>query len=257
VLAKLYIADGDDSKAMEYLNEIYSAIAIERMDFDNLLYARTCEALSQLTEGEESQQWLLEAYNTFPQMIPYSEGKLDFRVIIDGEAYNPGVKDQLLEMAVWLLITIVVLTVLYVAARRYLRFRHSAKWIYGGAGVVSIALLAFILWSISSADRLSPRERIISSLAECNIGFTDDAFAPVAELEFIENDSAMDVRYEITDGDGRLVNEGSVTVNMEEFEKTGILLAYRMFKINVAYTTASVEPVDVDEETPAAESPAE
>lgn len=256
VLAKLYIADGDDAKATEYLNEIYSEIAIERMDFDNLLYARTCEALSQVTSGDESQQWLLEAYNTFPQMIPYSDSKLNFQVMIDGEVYRPGVRDQLFKLAVWTLVAVVVLLALYIAARRYMRFRHSPKWIYAGAAGAGVLLIVFILWSIYGAEKLSTREQIIASFADCNIGFTEEkAAAPMAQIQFVQNDSmGTDILYTVIDGDGRLVNEGSLTVNPDLPNTTGILLAYRMFNINTPYTSEEVEPVDVNEETPAADS---
>lgn len=254
VLAKLYIAEDDESTAKEYLDDIYSQIAVDRMDFDNLLYARTCEALAQVTSGEESQQWLLEAYNTFPQMIPYNGEQLNFKVLIDGEVYKPTIQDMMLRIVAWAMIAVIILTLLYARFRNYFRFRHASWKVYlSSAGFCLLAVL-FIVWSAVSNSVRPAREQIISSLTECNIGFTDDAFAPVANLQFVQNDSlGMDVIYEITDGDGRIVNEGRLTVNDQKPNLTGIILAYRMFKIDFTYNNASVDAVDVEEETPAAE----
>lgn len=254
VLAKLYIADGDESTAKEFLDEIYSEIAVDRMDFDNLLYARTCEALAQITDGDESQQWLIEAYNTFPQLIPYNDQQLKFQVRIDGEIYKPGMGDVLLRFFVWVLGIVLVLTMLYAIVRRYIRFRHRALWVYLGATGLAVIAVIFILAGVAARYERSPREKIISSLSECNIGFTDDARAPVADIRFTENDSlGLDVKYEITDGDGRTVNEGTLTVNESKPDLTGILLAYRMFKIDFTYNSATVDAVDVEGETPEAD----
>lgn len=255
VLAKLYMSQGDESTAKDYLDDIYSQIAVDRMDFDNMLYARTCEALAQITDGEESQEWLVQAYNTFPQLVPYSNEKLKFKVYMDGQLYQPSVKDVLYKFSVFALIGLAGLTALYIGTRRYFRFRHSPKWIYIGSAVFSLIALIVILWNILGRDQLSTREQVIASLANCNIEFTDDASAPYAEFTFINTDSAgIDVQYEILDGDNRLVNEGVYTVDESKPDLAGIVLAYRMFNIDIAFSNAAaVDPVDVTEETPEAE----
>jgi hypothetical protein len=253
VLAKLYISNGDEDVGLEYLEEIYDQLSIERVDFDNMLYARTCEAIAQISDGDLKQEWLKEAYNTFPQMIPYSNETLDFNVTFDGESYKPGPQDTLYKIGWFFGLLTVALLGLYSAARRYLKFHHSPKWIYGsGTGVVVICL-AIVLWNQFGRDKLSTREQVISSLTECNVGFTDDPLAPKADFLFVNNDSAITVEYKIWDTDSRVVNEGSYTVDENKPNLAGIVLAYRMFKIDINYNTA-VDAVDVDEETPEAEA---
>lgn len=246
VLAKLYISNGDEDVGLEYLEEIYANLSNERMDFDNMLYARTCEAIAQISDGDLKQEWLREAYNTFPQMIPYSNEQMNFNVTIDGKPYKPSAQDTLYKIACFLGIVFLALLALYNVARRYLKFRHSPKWIYASGTGVLVVCLAIILWNQFGRDKLSTREQVISSLTECNIGFTDDSSAPKADFLFVSNDSAITVEYKIWDTDSRVVNEGSYTVDESKPNLAGIVLGYRMFKIDFNYNSV-VDAVDASE----------
>lgn len=255
VLARLYISEGDESKARELLDQVSAELSSGvRMEFDNMLYARTCEALSQITDGDESQQWLREAYSTFPQLIPYSGGTLNFRVNIDGVRYAPSPQDVLYRISIFALIGVVFLTALYVAARRYFRLRHSPKWIYRLAGVVALAGVVIVLWNLIGRDKLSTREQIVAGLTGCNVGFTNEQDAPEANFSFEESDSLLTCEYEVYDGYAREVNKGSFTVDKDNPEQAGIVLAYRMFKIDATRNSVSVEAEEVEEETPSADS---
>jgi hypothetical protein len=239
VLAKLYISNGDEDKGREYLEEVYAMIGTERMDFDNLLYARTCEALAQISSGEESQQWLLEAYNAYPQMIPFSGEQLQFNVSINGQAYQPSAQDTLYKLAIFVLIGVVALTALYMWARRYFSFRHRTRWVYASAATIALLCGVTILWNFLARDQLSVQERVVSSLADCNIGFTNDPSAPDASFEFsTDADGAQLVKYVITDGNDREVNRGTYAVDEDAPNLAGIVLAYRMFSIDFNLNSA-------------------
>jgi hypothetical protein len=253
-LARLYISEGEESTAREYLNEIAGELSTGvRMEFDNMLYARTCESLAQISEGDDRQQWLREAYNTFPQLIPYSNEQLNFRVNIDSERYHPGAQDTLYKFSIFALIGVVALLGLYHWARRYFRLRHSAKWINRTGGTIALMCIAIILWNVFGRDQLSTKEQIVASMADCNIGFTDESSAPEASFTFSESDSLMTGDYEVYDGNDREVNKGSFTVDKDKPEQAGVVLAYRLFKIDFTYNSADVNAEEVEETTPAAE----
>ncbi len=255
VLARLYISEGDESTATEYLEDIISELSTDiRMDFDNMLYARSCEAMAQITDGDESQQWLLEAYNTFPQLIPYSGEQLNFKVNFDGERYRPSAQDTVYKFSIFALIGTIILTALYFGARRYFRLRHSPKWIYSSAVGITVVCLFIILWNIFGRDQLNMKEQIIAGLSECNIGFTNEESAPDASFTFVESDSLLTVEYVVYDGGDREVNKGSYTVDNDNPGQAGIVLAYRLFKIEFVYNNIDVEAEDVEEETPAVEA---
>lgn len=246
VLAKLYISEGDEETARGYLDVVYNQLAMNRMEFDNLLYARTCEALAKITGGQESQDWLVEAYNTFPRAIPYSGEQLKFNVRIDGEAYQPGAQDMLYRFSVFMLIGVAVAVALYAWAKKYFGFRHSQKWVYGSASGIALICLAIILWNVFARDQLTTKERVVASLASCDIGFTDDERAPHADFRFISgDDNGMQVQYVITNANREEVNSGTFTVNADKPDLAGIVLAYRMFGIDFNYNTA-VDAVDVE-----------
>ena len=245
-LARLYMSDGDDSKALEYLDDIYYQISNERMDFDNLLYARVCEAYAQIYGGSEGQEWLREAYNTFPQMIPYSGETLEFRVRIDGEDFQPSASDAFFKFCAFLLIGTVIFIGLFIRFKNYFGIRKRAKWVYLSALIISIGCTIVILVNVVALYSLSAKEEIVNSLSYCDIGFTDDPKAPLAEFNFDETDSTLNVNFIVTDSDDRVVNEGAYTVSPGYNGFAGVVLAYRMFNIDF---TSNNDPIDAEEIT--------
>lgn len=244
VLARLYISEGDDDDAKELLNEILIDSGLQQMEFDNLLYARTCEALALITDGDESQGWLQDCYSRYPQLVPFSEGKLDFHVTVDGEDYDPVSENMLFRLSVFTLLGIVLLTLIYSVARWYFRLQHSPTWIYLGASGISLIAILIILINVASDARLSTKEQVLEGFSECNIGYTENQYGPKAELEFIEADSSVNVKYRVINSNDEVVNEGTISVNPDKPEQAGIVLAYRLFKIDFTYSSSS----DVDAE---------
>lgn len=250
VLAKLYISDGDEDAAREQLDIIYmNTGGGVRMEFDNMLYARTCEALAQITSGDESQTWLQQCYDVYPQLVPFSGEQLEFRVMVDGEPFRPGAEDALFRISVFILAGVIILSGLYIAARKYFRLQHSPRWFYVSASVVGVLAVAFIIYNVAGRDKLSMKEQIMDGFSDCNIGYTDSEFAPHAEFNFQETDSLMNIVYTVYNTQDQVVNTGNFTVDTDKPSQAGIVMAYRLFKIDFTYSnTADVEAEEVGEE---------
>lgn len=250
MLARLHMSEGDEDLARPYLEEIYMETGgPERMQFDNLLYARTCEAMAGITEGEESQDWLVKCYDVYPQLVPFSGEELKFRIMVNGEPYTPVATYTMLRVAIFVLIDIFILAGLYFLARYYFRLRHSPVVFVISFGVIFTACLVVILYVALTDNRLSAEEKIMAGFQDCNVGYTDDEDAPVAAFEFVEKDSLLNVEYTVHNSAHQLVNSGTITIDSDNPSRTGIVLAYRLFKIDFTYSsTSDVDAEEVDEE---------
>ena len=250
MLARLHMSEGDDDLARPYLEEIYMETGgPERMQFDNLLYARTCEAMATITEGDESQDWLVKCYDVYPQLVPFAGQELKFRIMVNGEPYSPVGTYTMLRVAIFVLIDIIILAALYFLARYYFRLRHSPVWFVISFGVVFIACLVVILYVAMTDTQLSSQERIMAGFQDCKVGYTDAEDAPLATFEFVEKDSLLNVEYTVHNSEHQLVNSGTITVDSDNPSRTGIVLAYRLFKIDFTYSnTSDVDAEEVEED---------
>lgn len=242
MLARLYISEGETETAKDYLNEIISVNDSYWTSFDRLLQARTYEALALCSDDDaEKQVWLAKAYVLYPQLIPFSADKLDFRVTVDGDLFQPDAGDYLYRFAFFSMLTVLLLTAGYFSARKYFKFRHSVKWVVVGAsGVFAIALVIW-LTGVLGQDKLSEREIVLENFSDCKIGFVDNIDAPTATLEFIQTDSIPQIAYKVTDENDSTITEGKVTVDPDRPDQTGRILAYRLFKITFEYDQPEVE----------------
>ncbi|HTF02964.1 MAG TPA: hypothetical protein VK826_03030, partial [Bacteroidia bacterium] len=248
ILARLHMSQGDEDEAKVYLDEILAETWDNRMDFDNLLHARTCEALALCSEGAEQQNWLADCYHEYPQLIPFNGIGMEFRVEVDGELYMPGTDDYIYRISLFTLIAMVVLTGLYFAARIYFRFRHSPKWIVLGSSVVCLASLVIWLTGVIGQDKLSQKESVLESFSNCNIEFGENDWYPTAQIEFVESDSTTQIKYTVLGDEDQVITSGTILVDPDRPDQSGKILAYRLFKIEFVYTNASVEAQDVDVE---------
>ena len=174
---------------------------------------------------------------------------MDFYVEVDGEQYNPAKEDFLLRFAFYsLLISIGVLS-MYFQIRWYFKMKHSPV-VYLGFGTIAVISLIIVLLNIPTDAKLSTRDKVLNSFSDCNIGFSDSDADPVAKLDFEESDSTITVTYEVREANsGDIVNQGLITVDKDRPEQTGIILAYRLFKIDFTYDNSSdVEGTDVEED---------
>lgn len=250
VLARLYISDGNEDEARELLDDILQTSAGNQIEFDKLLYARVCEALAEITDGEESQAWLQDMYNTYPQLVPFTGRELTFNVTVEGENYDPEAENFWFQFSFFALTSAVVLCGLYLTARWYFRLQHNPRWIYTGLSTIALCALIVILVDIFTQEKLSDKEEVLGGFSNCNIGFTSADGFPTADITFEESDSTLTVHYDVKDDNDRLVNSGMITVDKDQPEQTGTLLAYRLFNINLTYSnSAEVEAEDVESDT--------
>ncbi len=245
ILARLYISEGDEDSAKAYLNEIIAGQWGSWNEFDRLLHARTCEALAMCADGAERQDWLMTTYSEFPQLIPFSDASLEFRVEVDGEVYMPNAEDYVYRMALFSMIAIGILSGLYFLSRRYFRFRHSTKWIVVSAsGLFSIALIVWMI-GVFGQDKLSNKEIVLDNFSNCNIDFGDKTWYPTAEIDFEETDSTSMINYVVFDGKDSLITKGSIVIDPDRPDQTGKILAYRLFKIEFEYVKPEIEAEEV------------
>ena len=77
--AKLQIEKGDKNQALQALNELKCTAKIEK-DYERLFAARLYEALALCTTGKEQESYVNQFYAAFPQLVPFSEVKMKFRL---------------------------------------------------------------------------------------------------------------------------------------------------------------------------------
>ncbi|MCA6364426.1 MAG: hypothetical protein IM638_15420 [Bacteroidetes bacterium] len=83
-IGRLCINTGDEEEALKWLNQVLTDPQIQE-EHSKLLFARTCEAMAMITSGAEKQDWILKLFQTYPQLLPYTELEPEFRLIISGD----------------------------------------------------------------------------------------------------------------------------------------------------------------------------
>ena len=90
-IAKFHLEDDDPAKAIERLEMILEDPTLDE-EYEKLLIARSYEALSlayvTLDNLTESDKYLIKFYETFPQLVPFSDLKMKLR--LDADATNGG-----------------------------------------------------------------------------------------------------------------------------------------------------------------------
>jgi hypothetical protein len=86
-LGKLYLAEGDESEAKKYFMSVL-ADAEAADEYQSLLVARVYEGLAMATSGAEAKDWTLKFYNKFPQLVPFSELTMNFKLELSGSDSN-------------------------------------------------------------------------------------------------------------------------------------------------------------------------
>ncbi len=97
-LGKLYLAERDKSEARKYFESVLKDK--ERGDeYQHLLYARVFEGMAKASSNDnERQQWTLMFYETFPQLVPFSDLKMSFRLNVGGQMESSVSKDIVSDM---------------------------------------------------------------------------------------------------------------------------------------------------------------
>jgi hypothetical protein len=88
MIGKLTFNEGDEDEAIDYLTQVLDDPGLD-LEFDKLLIARTHELLAlaydENGEDERSKQALNNFYETFPQLVPFSDNEMRFRLEVDGD----------------------------------------------------------------------------------------------------------------------------------------------------------------------------
>jgi tetratricopeptide (TPR) repeat protein len=83
VLGKLYLAEGKNKEATEYFEQITSDSEITDQ-FQTLLLARTYEGMALANSGAKRKEAINRLYKIYPQLIPFSELTMNFKLEVDG-----------------------------------------------------------------------------------------------------------------------------------------------------------------------------
>jgi len=78
-LGKLYLAEGDETKATEYFNQALQATDLDDA-FQTMLVARTYEGLALASSGAEREQYTQQVYRLYPQLLPFSNLTMKFQI---------------------------------------------------------------------------------------------------------------------------------------------------------------------------------
>ena len=83
-LGKLYLAEGKEDQAIAYFNQVLRDP--EREDpYHTLLMARTYEALAEASGGSDAKRYTQQVYSLYPQLLPFSELTMDFRLKVKNQ----------------------------------------------------------------------------------------------------------------------------------------------------------------------------
>jgi tetratricopeptide (TPR) repeat protein len=91
-LGKLYLAEGNDSEAKKYFQQVLDDPEVDD-EYQKMLYARVYEGLAKASSGDEGVKWTQNFYRTFPSLVPFSGLTMRFR--LDAQAESDAQKDIL------------------------------------------------------------------------------------------------------------------------------------------------------------------
>ncbi|MFZ6001650.1 MAG: tetratricopeptide repeat protein [Bacteroidota bacterium] len=82
-LGKLYLAEGDESEAINYFKEVLNDP--DREDpYQTMLMARVCEGMAEATSGDEREHYIQQLYSLYPQLLPFSSLTMPFKLNVAG-----------------------------------------------------------------------------------------------------------------------------------------------------------------------------
>ena len=93
-LGKLYLAEGKDSEAIKYFEQVLNDP--DRDDpYQTMLLARTLEGLALASDGAEQRNYTQQLYKLYPQLVPFTDLTMSFRLEVAG---NPNkMREEILD----------------------------------------------------------------------------------------------------------------------------------------------------------------
>jgi len=96
-LGKLYLAEGDDKEAVKYFTQVLND-PDKNDEYQRMLYSRVFEGMANATSGSEKQQWTEKFYEAFPQLVPFSDLKMNFHLELTGNTQSERASDIISEL---------------------------------------------------------------------------------------------------------------------------------------------------------------
>ncbi|CAN5472906.1 hypothetical protein BH09BAC3_BH09BAC3_34270 [soil metagenome] len=91
MLGKLYMAEGNDILARKYFGEVINVR--DNDEYQQLLNARAFEGMAQVGESNDhSRASIQEFYTAFPQLVPFSDVEMSFKLELTGQTESPRAK---------------------------------------------------------------------------------------------------------------------------------------------------------------------
>lgn len=246
-LAKLYLAEGKKSEAINYFEEVLNDPEMDD-EYQKLLYARCCEGMALAASNTtDKNYWTQQMYEAFPQLVP-QQGDLTMRFHLDGDVQRSN-KGMLIGWA-WVC---AMLGVLFTFVLYFLKRSGNIK---ARQLVVFLPLIGFSIITIVLSSYAyyigedNPRQAIIDGIENCNVELTDDIDVPVVEFESIVTKDATEITYVVRkSGSSEEITSGVLTVPLDQTGDGGKLLAYRLFGIKKKMIGEEVEaePAKKDE----------
>lgn len=92
-LGKLYLAEGNDDEAIRYFQSVLDEEPND--DYQTLLYARVMEGMAMATSGSKRSGWMLKMYQLYPQLVPFSDLTMKFRLETSGDTDSDAASEIL------------------------------------------------------------------------------------------------------------------------------------------------------------------
>lgn len=86
-LGKLYLAEGKEKIAIEYFNQVLNDKDINE-PYQTMLMARVYEGLALASSGKDRMEYTQFLYQLYPQLVPFTDLTMAFRLKIDGQLSN-------------------------------------------------------------------------------------------------------------------------------------------------------------------------
>lgn len=244
-LGKLYLAEGKESEAINYFQEVLNDPEMDD-EYQKLLYARCCEGMALASSNStDKEYWTMQMYNAFPQLVPHSD--LTMRFNLDGDVHKSN-KGLLIGFAWISAILGILVTLLLHYLKRSGNIRTRLLIVF--LPLIGCAIITLVLAiNAQSIGKNNPRQAIIDGLEGCNIEITDAIDVPVVEFESEVTSEATEITYIVRKaGSSEEITSGVLRVPLDETEDGGKLLAYRLFGIKKKKIGEEPESIVVGEE---------
>ncbi len=83
-LGKLYLAEGKNKEAIEYFTKVLKDPNLTD-PYQTLLTGRVYEGIATALSGKEREEYVQELYRTYPQLLPFSDLTMSFRLDVNGK----------------------------------------------------------------------------------------------------------------------------------------------------------------------------